>query len=404
MTKFSSFILICAPLMEAYYFPGTNISFWKIAIILICAIIFLINPKTKGYKWPTNYKMFFWFGLLSSIIGALYFQTISIIYSSLIVNLIYVAALLLIVPNANIHYCKKYYGFTILISCSIFIIQEIMYYSLGYRISGIIPFLNIPYDGTTTADFIKHQELFNRSSSIFLEPAHFAQYCSGYLAIQLGENCRKHKLFSLIAILLTIVMFLSVSGNAILLLIIAWSSFIIIYYKQSIIKFVAVVPIVTIIGFAVFNYVSNTEQGQRLLERTEEIEYNKSDRISSGTMRIYRGYFVYNDMPLILKLFGAGSAGTDNAIERSKHFWMFDNDRYVNNIQKILIGTGLIGFILFMIYTFKQIRRTTSEGKILMLLFISISLIEYCWLFPKMLLFCGLAWLYQIEKQKITQN
>lgn len=405
MKKFASLILIVAPLMEAYYFPGTNINLWKIVLILICTYIILRYPLKSNFniKWPHYFKAYFLFGIFSSILGALYYHASSIIFSSLIVNIIYVAALILIVPKASIYYCKKYYGITVSIACIVFILQEILYHSTGYRFSGIIPFLDVPYD-TTTADFMTSQMTRSRSTSIFLEPAHFAQYCAGYLAILLGENCRKRNLFTLRPILLSIILFFTVSGNAVLLTLIAWLVFFILYFKKTLVRLIAFVPVIALAGIFLFNYVSQTEQGERLLDRTDELEYNSSDRISSGTMRIYRGYFVFGDMPLLLKIIGAGTAGTDNAIENSQHSWMFGNEKYINNIQKIIVGTGAIGFILFVLYCYNQIKLTTDEGKILMILFIVISIIEYCWLFPKMLIFCGLAWLYQLKKQSSSNK
>lgn len=401
MKKFASLIFILAPITEAYYFPGTSINFWKILIIIVSLSILVFKPMHKQLIWPPGFKAYFIYGIISSVIGALYFSNFGIIYSSLLVSIIYVLALLVIVPRADVDYCKKYYGYTVTVACVIFILQELMYQAVGYRFSGMIPFLDVPYEGTSTADFMMGQAYKNRSSSIFLEPAHFAQYCSGYLAILLGENYRRKRLISVKSIALTAVLFFTISGNAILLTLIAWCMFFILYFKKSFFKFSLAFPILIIGGFILFNKVSETDQGQRLLDRQEEIQYKASDRISSGTMRIYRGYFVYGDMPLVLKILGVGTSGTDNAIEESTYFWMFGKEKYINNVQKILIGTGFVGLVLFLIYGVKQMKMTTIEGKILMMLFIGISVIEYCWLFPKMLIFCGLAWLFQLQKHRI---
>lgn len=392
LSKLASLILVITPLMEAYMFPLTSLNLWKAFLILCCLYFYFKGAKIEAP--PRYYKTFFIYCIISSFIGALYYSDYHIISSSLIVNVIYYFALVLILPKANLDLCKKYYGIIVALACAFFLLQEAMYSVLGFRVSGLIPFLQVPYD-TTTSNFINGQMMSSRSASFFLEPAHFAQYVSGYLAILLGACNRNKKLFSLKPMLLSLVLFITTSGNAILMILVAWVVYVLMF-KTQVWKKVMIITVCVAGAFYVFNYVAKTERGEKLLSRTSELESSDFDRVSSGTMRIYRGFFVFSDMPSFLKLTGVGTAGTDWAVENSSNFsWMFGEDRYVNNIQKILIGSGYIGMIIFLMYLLSQFKRTTFEGRLFLALFLVMSFMEYAWLFPKMLLYCGFAWLYE---------
>ena len=324
--KYASFSLVFTPLLSSYFFPNTTTVLETVFLFVNC-IIFSYHNKAKHIVWPKYYRLFFAYALFVPILGWFYYRDISTAISSYITIVLYTACFIQYIPLLNFEDIKRYYKYIVVIACAFFILQEIMFTLLGWRISAILPFLPIRYDYTTTSDFIQAQMIAPRSQSLFLEPAHFAQYLLGYLAILLGDSCNKKQLINIPAIMLSLVLLLTWSGNAIVLTFILWISFFFFIKLKPVVKYVIILPVMIIFVVQAFGIVSSTEKGSKLLDRTEELD-GEQDKISSGAMRIYRGFIVYSNMTLSQQVTGVGSGVTIDVIDNSPVNWMFYDSEY----------------------------------------------------------------------------
>ena len=89
--------------------------------------------------------------------------------------LFYTVAFYVLLPNVDMNYVLKYYKYLVYISVGLFVIQELSYYSIGTRPTLYLP-LEMYYEGFSLGEFTASRAFMERSSSFFLEPAHFAQY------------------------------------------------------------------------------------------------------------------------------------------------------------------------------------------------------------------------------------
>jgi membrane protein len=226
--------------------------------------------------------------------------------------------------------------------------------------------------------------------SFFLEPAHLAQYILGYLALTLGNNMVKKVFFGKESIFITIVLILTWSGNAIVGSLILWSIYVI-YYKTTLLKKSLIFATVIIAAIISFSYIVSTEKGEKLLDRQEELSMDQA-RISSGTLRIFRGFFVYSKMPFDEQLLGVGTGYTPQVIDQNPYAWMFDaNEYYINSAQTLLIGTGIFGTTIFLIFLIKLTRCKSPYPKLFIALLITLMLIESLYCSGRMLIYLTIA-------------
>lgn len=380
ITKYASFSLVFAPILSPYFLPGTNTALETFFIFINSSFFFVFNIfHRKSLAIPSMLKLFFIYALVAPLLGFLYYGNSSTFISSYISIFIVLISCTQYLPYLNFVYIKKYYGIIVFLACVFFCVQEIMFQIGGWRISGLCSLLPVCYEYTTMDQFIQNQMIAPRSQSFFLEPAHFVQYIVGYLAILLGENLNNRKIFNVKTVLLTFVVFFTWSGNAIALLLVLWIAYFSFLKVKTNYKITIFIPLLLVILFVAYPAISKSEKGEKLLNRTEELN-SSQDRVSSGMIRIFRGYFVYSSMPLLLTITGVGSATSVDAIEGSRYFWMFyQEERYLNTAQTLLIGYGLIGFLFYMLFLRQLFCSTNYIVKLFVLVFIVLSLIESFW-------------------------
>jgi hypothetical protein len=269
--------------------------------------------------------------------------------------------------------------------------QEILYYTIGIRIPGVVTFLpnSLVEDASSFVNMIATGE---RSSSFFSEPAHFVQFLLPLLAIEIFAFDRiKWKKVFIIALTL---LFLQ-SGNAILGLAIIGISYIVHILSSKKLSFahrIMAVFVITVLGAFFLGYYMRSEQGSKLMARSETIKATSmedSKFVSSGFIRIWRGYFVFSEYSTLYKIIGNASPKyLDKSIEQSDVYMFFDDDeRYMNTIQQILITTGFIGMFIFLLLLYQELKKTNMCGRIVLLLLFGLSFISYLF-FSSVMIIC----------------
>jgi len=231
-----------------------------------------------------------------------------------------------------------------------------------------------------------------------------AHFLLPYLALSLGENIRGLSLKKYIEpIIITIILFFLQSGNGLVGAFAIWAFFVL-AVDISRTKKVLFIATSVLVGYFVITKLMDTEIGAALFNRVSEIDA-EGDYERSGTIRIFRGFYVFSGMDPLLQLFGVGTGGSVDVIDNSKYLVMFfDNERYLNNIQMLLIGFGIIGTILFSGHIVRLYRKNALSGKLVLAAFIAICFLESFFMTSKMILFMTIAFLSKLEYDKKYLN
>lgn len=397
LTKFISFITVLLPILEPYGFFIGSTPLSKIVIFLCCLLI-CVWHENKRIAFPKYYNYFiiyaFSFPILCSILANYY----SGILSSFVSIGLYTMGLGLFLPYFDIYKAFKYYRILIYICCFVFIVQEVSYNLVGFRISGLLPFFPVIYD-IPMAEFMEYQGLSGRSSSMFLEPSHFAEYLLPYIAINMAKCLKTQKLMSWELFLITTLLLFIQSGTGVLIVMIMYIIYLIKLKISTVKKYILVYPIIIIIITNLFFFISEIELGQGLLERVNELALNDSARISSGTMRIYRGYYVFDEMPFFEKIFGVGVGNVQTVALNSSVVSMFvegDGTKpMLNVIQVLLVGYGIIGTFLFLIHILYLAVKNSYYGTFIVIAFICLTFMEFFFCSGKMLFYITLSYGFQ---------
>lgn len=258
------------------------------------------------------------------------------------------------------------------VSLSFFYLQYILKL-IGIHIVGIIPGLPLS-NGAISSDFYQSRLYADRISSIFQEPAHFAEFMSMFLAIILYKfgNSRK-KLVLAIAISLSVILCRSAGGYVLLL--VCWLCWGWDFLKGKKNKIKYLFPAVIIICLMLPVILQNEMIGS-VLTRYQTLSFSpeNSEYGYSSYTRLFRGYIPFIESTLFEKIFGHG-IGTLLSFVRMNPNSMFlaitDYDaNWINSFQFILFSTGVIGAILFFKYLYMLYRTASPLGKTLVIIYI----------------------------------
>ena len=389
--SYLSFLLVLMPLFEAYTIGGVMLSVIFTALLILYCVLFRENVLIFKYKS----RAFLLYALLVPNIVALTLGYIEYIRSSITLVLIYACWQCLVIPKLNIKKVLVYYRVLVYICCGFLIVQEIMYGLLGYRVSGLIPFLPIIYSDISSSEMIEYQMHFSRSSSFFLEPAHMAEFIIPYLAITLGRHDSTLTLKNMVEpLIISVILFFLRSGCGVVCTAFIWL-FYLFNIRIHLKKKILLILFSTLIGIILLIQLASTEVGIELLGRTTELDVN-NNTVNSGGIRIYRGFFVFDDTSLYQQIFGVGTGGAINTIENSKYFYMFfDNERYLNNVQMLLIGYGYLGTMLFLCHLKSLYTNNLLAGKLILLSFVILCFLENFFMTSKMIFYVSLIFLFK---------
>lgn len=389
-----SWMVALSPLLDAYYLPGTK-TLMSVAVLFLFSLFILVSSKRKVFNLPQGYIWFVAYAFLIPIANQMRNYPESALTSSVVSIGYYTFCLAMMLPLIKWQDMIKAYRLVVIAAIVVFLLQEISYVTTGLRFSALLPFLTVRYDDVGMADFMAEQANANRSSSLFLEPSHFVQYVTPFLAILLGEAYKRKKLFYLPAVLLSVLVFYTKSGTGILMLAVCWSFFLIKYPITLMKKIILLFPLSVITAFLLFDIIASTEIGQNLLNRQQELVIGGTSWVSSGNVRIQRGYLVFFDENFRDQLLGVGNGAIPAVIDRSRYLWMFGQERYTNLVQSLLMGTGYIGTALFGVHLVNLYNKNTYAGKGIIIVLVSLSFIESFLYGSKMLLLIILAFSFQ---------
>jgi hypothetical protein len=370
-------------------------------MMLNCIVLYIGGNNKERFFFPKSLIPFYIYGLSIPIFVATLIGATTHFLGSFLTPILFGLNLILLLPHLKVEYIYKYYKIIVLFACVVFIMQEVSYYTIGHRFGALIPFLDL-YNGIPASQYMSQKISFSeRSCSIFVEPSHFGQYLAPFLALEINKLNNKGSLLNIYTIFITIVLIVLRSGNGLFLCAIIWL-FAFLFSKMKVIKkLFFILPLAAAAIYIGYGYVSTSEEGEKTLQRVEQLDVEQ-DRVSSGMIRLYRGFFVFDEMPIEAKVFGVGAGGADYMIDNSVYHWMFasEEDHYLNNSSFFLIAYGYIGTLLFLLFLIDIIKRKHFLSTVIVAGYITLSLMESFVFETRMLLYIGLASLALVDNSK----
>ena len=405
--KIFTSLVIIFPLTSIYATPIKSVSFGDLLILLILIPLtfdMFINTARRGVV-PFWIYIMYAFGV--TVVASFLFFGISDTYSSndVINRIIRDGYFLVTIVVFGKRYFDFQYGKKLLKSFTIvlggfIIVQTIAFMLMGIYIPGIIPGLNTTISGGISG--MEYNRIFQhkaeaegllRSSGFLAEPAIVGQVVSVTLLLELFND--RKKINKALCLYFSLILVLSFSTNSYVALFVCWTLWTLYsnrHSRKNIIK-ILIGIIVLIIGLIIF--VQN-ERTASVFARFFELR----DRTSgSSVIRVLRGIVFYINMPLLFQLFGSGFG---NFLEFKKLYeitTIYETaDEYMNTNAYILISTGLIGFILFIITILWSIRNNDVVSKMIFILLLVFGLSSSIYSTPQFMIMMMFILFYPKER------
>lgn len=357
--------LLLSTILQTYGWG--RFDFASILTLFLAVISLVIYGKEKPRMpfWLTAYFVFWYFSHLLAGVFPQSILPLGIIKAFLVYLMFYNTGI-------RIEYFVKQYRLIASICIVFFIIQTISRNVFNHVIVGVASFLPIAIINDQSG-YLSWLSEMDRDSAFFSEPAMFVQFLLPLLSIELFY-CQKKSWSRILVIVVTLL--LLQSGNALLgMAIIAafflWKSVV----KRKSAKTMFGLIIIVVMAIAGAYFYAQSEMGQKLLNRSATIEkdsYETTGYATSGFIRIYRGYYIFRDYPVVYKIIGNDNdAYIQSIINHSEMSWAFHDESYVNTVQAFLIYTGMIGTLFFLLFFIDQWKTTNYCGRaILSILFV----------------------------------
>ena len=384
--------LLLEPILSIY--GWTNFSFSKI-LSLIVVFIYIINRSNYRniYSFIPKFLLLYFAWLLLCN----YFSFGSLLPLGNIFQLLLIISVFTIVKYNDLIGIYRKLAF---VCIAFFLVQEISFYITGYRIKGVLEWLPICFggEGFDLDHYLSYQEVGDRSSSFFSEPAHFAQFLLPLFAIEIFNirNLRS----TITPLVLIVILLLLRSGNGLIgLTTICFLYSLSIFSRSSFTKKLVASIFVIIFSGSIY-YYAQSEMGNSLLERSESVSGEVDT--SSGFIRTFRGYYIYDEYNLFEKLIGINNIETiKKKRDQCKVSWTFasDNDVYVNCIQDVLLRTGIIGAAFFVLMLLSIWKQNKPEGKAIVITFFILSFFASLYMSSTMMLYLYLAYNIKLKRK-----
>lgn len=365
-TDKNSIILAILPIVGIYSIAGVNIG--NIILILLVAYGLYRTIKTNGRiklkKIDKILLLFFMYTICNSLVNLGGARSIN--WGDMITKYIHILCFILIITVfrnkifSTELYADSFINIALISSCFL-IIQFFLYKVAGISLYGVLE----PYRTNITNDI-------SRPCSFFVEPAHFCRYCTLPLFLILFKDLSKNNIIK--AVVITIAVVISQSSIGYISTAAIWGAWLIRNVKNgrikksSIFKNCGLITLAVTIGlvlstkYGLFDFVSNHVSGLNMRE------------ITSGNVRVFRGFFVWAQEGLFEKMFGVGFANVKNYMIKNSIITIFDGqmelgNEYMSSISYILVMNGIIGLMIFL-FALIHLYKKSDSNRVLVFLFV----------------------------------
>lgn len=212
-----------------------------------------------------------------------------------------------------------------------------------------------------------------RASSVFAEPAGFAQFILLPLTLAIfWEGDFLHRKKGIIcAIIFTIAIFLGKSANGIIISLIVWVIFIMGSFKSMVKRsrfvFIAAFMVIAVVVISQTNYMSEA------WERVETLAVVGGS--TTANQRFLQGIAIFAQLPTAAQWLGIGFGNVEAFLTESHITTAYLTDvgnEYMNGFSTVLVSGGIVGLILFLFIWFRLFFENKSSVSRVLLVVISI--------------------------------
>lgn len=342
----------------------------------------------RKIKFPQHYVPFFLYMLFIPPLASLSMGMPGNYIASFIpiALLLYTSYFAVLLPNANYAYVLRFYRLLVWVAVSFFWIQELSFFATGWRPSLYVPFLEMHSSNVSAQSLSDLFASFERSQSFFLEPSHFVEYIIPYFCIILA-SCLKSKKYSFELVLLVITILWAQSGSG-YLAVVALAAYIFFWDKSIKPSFkIGVCVLLLFLVYSIYSFFRENELvasvAERITEFSPEVEQFGAH---SGFLRIWRGYFIYDSLPVVNKILGTGVGCMEYVTSLMRGYDPINGKSFLNGIQTLLINGGLLGTFLFGVFFMTMFKKCNVAGKYVLVAMIALFFVEHMLFTPKMFL------------------
>lgn len=383
LREYCTVVLVLMPLIGQYGLFSRTITLADVAIVPAVGILLLWCMFSRKLKVADTRYAFFalWFTVTSLLLSRLFTGIFASGAGMMILqHVVYFLAVLFIAPTC--FDCEKgyrLYSSITIILCIIVFIQMILGLVTGEIGAWVIRSELFPHV------YLSDEHLFDdslttigdilRPSSLFSEPALFAQYVSPCLVLNLHRKNKTRKTYA-VMVLVTIAVVLSQSANGVFYVLAAWIFFGLVKLKEkangrrffikkryALLLVVVLCSIPLLVQFAqdmLFN-----EDGFSIAVRLEELLDEAGQ--TSGSMRVIRGWLIFGGLSLPEKIVGIGTGNIVQYLNKHPdivHMFTETYNGYMSGLPSIFVSSGLIGgtTYLFWWYRYFKSKRAVVKG------------------------------------------
>ena len=386
-------LLALFPILN-YYASPLPFSWGEVLLLIYVFIRVSKRGINDSFLFPRNFVIYWAYCALSIIVISNSFNVTYLIPGS-ISMFIWCLFLGILTKETNNKSLLQYFRVIFIPIALLFVAQEVTFYLFTERISFHLPISSMTaYYGDLSFEQLAQLYRFSdRSNSLFMEPAYFAEYLLLHLCLEFFGEEGRDKLYNYYIIAICLILLFLKSGTGLIGLAFLGTIKLLSYYKtHKGRRILALIVIILPALFFVTSYYVSSEIGSSMLERQSEL----TNQSGSSYERIFRGVELYEAMPLSNKIFGIDptvfrATRNYNGVETIEEGMLF------NGFLSVLITKGLIGLLLLFavyvpIYRSSNILTKASLGLLLLL-----SWIESVYLMPAMLILTLIA--FEEKKQ-----
>ncbi len=386
LDKYWAICIVTIPIISMYTLGISTItvSEW---IMLVGAGAFLLYSKGKVWV-DDNIKPFLWF-IIVVFAFTMLSQSIQMGFESIVIIrnirlIMYVVFILVAYNIVETTTLLKVLRVISVVAAVYVLLQFVFYKVLGiYLPSHILP---LPTSREENIEVITdmYNRYYFRAYGFFAEPSNVGKFLLPGLAYSLygwGKDYNKidYKMTSLIVA--AIICSTSMQGIICMVILLAYRFITALkgryLSKRSLFGGILLSAIMVILFF----FFSRQQGFEQVISRFLNLKNGTYIVGGSFSLRLFRGYLVFWQLPFLFKVFGIGYGGLTEYIitnqittKHDSYYSSFTASGYVNGISLVLCSVGIIGFIVFCWFIIRLFQRINPINKLILIAYVLLLL------------------------------
>lgn len=371
LSEFTYFVICISPFLS--YLESSFIGTYIPLALEVCYII----AQIYKHKWIIK-PTFFFFMIWLVVVTIVNFSGNTTSVNRMIGELVTLLSVVMISQDTKAYKFLIIYKVIAKVCLIYFVAQVVLMYTISFPLQFTLPFFPVKDELKLAFDFLSYYNrdmTYIRFPGPFSEPSHYAAYLIPLLAILLFDNEKKLQEKWKLPVLISITMVISTSGVGILLGAATWGMYFAFNYSTTKNRLI-LLPFIVMAAATIFSLlIMYSEQFSITVSNLFSVQ--DQVRFATGSKadyRIYRGFSMYLQLPVLNKLFGVGFANMNDFAISHNIGTIYDiatsqTVEYYNGISQILLYSGLVGFCLWAKGIIDYSKKMKTIGKIILILY-----------------------------------